>query len=69
MLQHDVRADLLDWFVCLNECFSTWSRWSTWNFYWSTSSSINPWTKTEHALEFTDLCAIQFRLVIHEVSV
>jgi len=32
----------------------------------SIDSSINP--KIEHALEFTDLCAIQFRLVVHEVS-
>jgi len=39
--------------------------WSTWNFHWSTESSR---TKIEHALEFTDLCAIKFLLVVHEVS-
>ena len=25
-------------------------------------------TKTEHAVELTELCPIQFRLVVHEVS-
>ena len=41
-------------------------RWYTWNFKWSTESSIN--LEIEHAVEFTDLCAKQYRLVVHEVS-
>jgi len=40
-------------------------RWTTWNFSWFRGLLLR--TNIENALEFTDLCAIQFRLVVNEM--